>query len=206
MKTSLQLPKTLRLAQREDLPADTPESMFDEISNNNVIEGYKLHYNDNNPEHSELPFNFFSEINVDNSRLWDLVLLLSEDLPEVVSLIFGHIDHKPTYGKYVNKEYLLDFLSKYIKEFTQDTFIFFGLIYNDNSKFVEVFIDESKYIKYWGTDELAFRANLSKFYLNEIDNLNFVDEYPKVRESLNYLDEEAISSNDLINLLKSEFE
>lgn len=202
----LQLPQTLRLATREDLTGNFPLPKLEEIENANIIEGYKLHHKDDNPENLNLPFNFFSEINIDSSRLWDLFIALSADLPEEVSLIFGHIDSEPTYGKYVNKKDLIRFLSQYRKELTQDTFMFFGLIFNDDNKLIEVFIDESKYIKYWGTDEITFRNHLFKFNVKEISDLNFIDEFPKVRESLNQFDEEALSTVELINLLRTEFE
>lgn len=205
MINPLELPKTLRLAKPEDLPANFPQSKFDDIKNANIVEGYKLHYKNDNPEHSNLPFSFFCEINVDNTRLWDLVLLLSDELPEDISLIFGHIDAEPIYGNYVNKEYLLDFLSKYTYELTQDTFIYFGLIYNDENVLTEIFIDESKYIKYWGTGEISFRDKLSEFNLKENDNLNFIDEFPKVRESLASIDKKALSSTELIDLLSLKF-
>ncbi|PTT67808.1 hypothetical protein DBR25_20820, partial [Chryseobacterium sp. HMWF001] len=86
-----------------------------------------------------------------------------------------------------------------------DAFINFGLIYNDDESLVEIFIDESKYIKYWGVDEELFREIMNDFKLEEIENLEFIDEYPKVREVLTRFDENAIDSNLLIEKLSEKY-
>ena len=41
-----------------------------------------------------------------------------------------------------------------------------------------------------------------KFGLNEVNDLEFIDEYPKVREPLTKFRKECLSSEDLINALR----
>jgi hypothetical protein len=65
----LELPKTIRLATKDDIPND-PEIVA-EVNKGltaNIVEGYVIHPNTSH----DLPFDFFAEINVDNSRLWTL--------------------------------------------------------------------------------------------------------------------------------------
>ena len=46
---------------------------------------------------------------------------------------------------------------------------------------------------------------MNDFNLQQIDNIEFVDEYPKVREALRLFDETAIETNELIKLFETEF-
>ncbi|CAD7796564.1 hypothetical protein CHRY9390_00022 [Chryseobacterium aquaeductus] len=70
---------------------------------------------------------------------------------------------------------------------------------------IEIFLDESKYIKYWGTDEELFRKTLNDFEIFEVDNLEFIDEYPKVREALRLFEKDVIDSRVLIEILSKEY-
>jgi hypothetical protein len=202
MKPTLQLPKTIRFLNEDEVPRNPSVlKRFEESKTANIIQGYTFNFKDNNPENEDLGFKFYCEINIDNLNLWNLILSLSETLPEVVALLFSHVDFDLNYGNYEEKEGVLEFISKYKSELTQDAFIYFGLIYNDDESLIEIFIDESKYVKYWGTDEKLFRKIMKDFGLKETENLEFIDEYPKVREVLTRLDKNAIDSNELIKIL-----
>lgn len=76
------------------------------------------------------------------------------------------------------------------------------MIYSDEEKLVEFFVDESKYVKFWGVDIDSFKETMIKFGLHEVNNLEFIDEYPKVREPLTKFRKECLSSEDLINALR----
>jgi len=206
MKLTLELPKTIRFLNQDEIP-NNPSVLkrWEESKVANIVQGYTLKLNENNPENELIGFNFFAEINIDNSNLWNLVLALSETLPDVTAVLFGHIDFDLNYGNYEEKGGILEFVCQYKKEITQDAFISFGLIYNDDENLVEIFIDESKYIKYWGVDENFFREIMNGFGLNEIENLEFVDEYPKVREVLTTLDKEAIDSKTLVEIFSEKY-
>ncbi|MBO6524542.1 MAG: hypothetical protein JJ971_11990 [Balneolaceae bacterium] len=170
-----------------------------------IVEGFKILPKDNSPEHSELAFNFYAEINIDNSRLWNLILELSQQLPNKISLIFNHSDCEPEFGKYFDKNQTLEFLAKYESEIISDTFIDIGMIFHSDSELIEIFVPESKYIKFWGVDQKSFLEAMNKFDLKEIAGIEFVDEYPKVREPLRLFDEDTIDSNELIELLRINF-
>lgn len=205
-KPSLKLPNTLRFPQEDEVPVNSSVmERFRQSKTANIVPGYTLQYKDDNPNNEELNFDFYTEINVDNDKLWDLFISLSHTLPENCSLIFGPIDFEVSYGKYDNKDEILDFLKTYETELTQDTFLNFGIIYHDAEKLIEIFIDESKYIKYWGVDEQNFKRIMSDFGLNEIENLEFIDEYPKVRENLNIHYPNTLGTHELIKVLKEKY-
>ena len=61
----------------------------------------------------DLGFKFYAEININNSKLWDLVKSLSEEMPDKIAVIFGHEGTELNFGKYSNKTETLNFLSKF---------------------------------------------------------------------------------------------
>ena len=185
MKPTLELPITLRPPEMDEVPMNSSVKERLELRKTaKIVEGYKILPKDDNPEHSNLAFNFYAEINIDNSKLWNLILELSNELPNDISLIFNHVDSEPNYGKYSEKTHTLEFLNKYKTEITSDTFIDFGMIFHSESELIEIFVPESKYIKFWGVDQKSFLKIMDSFNLKEVDGIEFVDEYPKVREAL----------------------
>jgi hypothetical protein len=206
MKQSLELPKTLRAPEIDEIPMNSSVSERLKLRETaKIVEGFKILPKDNNPENNELAFNFYAEINIDNSKLWDLILELSKQMPNEISLIFNHSDCEPEYGKYSDKNQTLDFLAKYETEIISDTFIDIGMIFHSDSELIEIFVSESKYIKFWGVDQESFLKSMNKFDLKVIDGIEFVDEYPKVREPLRLFDKNTTDSNELIELLRTNF-
>ncbi len=206
MKPTLELPITLRPPEMDEVPMNSSVKERLELRQTaKIVEGFKILSKDNNAEYEELAFNFYSEINIDNSRLWNLILELSKQLPDEISLIFNLSDCEPEYGKYSDKNQTLEFLAKYKTEIISDTFIDIGMIFHSNSELIEIFVPESKYIKFWGVDQEAFFETMNKFDLKEIDGIEFVDEYPKVREPLRLFDKNTIDSNEFIELLRTNF-
>lgn len=206
MKKFLELPKTLRVPKPNEVPMNS--SVLERLKqreNANIVEGFTFKYKDDNEENTDLKFNFYSEINIDNSKLWSVVLKLANTFPKNISFLFGFIDFEINYGNYVNKEILFNFISKYEQELTQDTFLVFGFIYHTDDELVELFVDESKYIKYWGTNEQEFRDILEECAIYQTDDLEFVDEYPKVRESLKMLDKNVVETDKLIEVFKEKY-
>lgn len=205
-RKSLQLPVTIRSFNEDEVHMDSELlKAIEELKSANIVEGFTFKLKDDNPENENLGFKFYSEINVDNSKLWELILKLSETLPENVAFLFGQIDEDIQYGNYTSKNEIFSFLSRYKRELTQDTFLSFGFIYHDKNNLTEIFIDECKYIKYWGNDEDLFRNILKEFNLEEKNDLEFIDEYPKVRESLKQYDETVVETNVLIEIFKQEY-
>lgn len=207
IKPRLQLPKTIRFLNEDELPKNPAIlKRWEESQYANIIEGYTVNLkDDDNPEHASLGFRFYAEINIDNPRLWSLIMALAQTLPEEVSFLFGHVDVELNYGNYQSKEKTLDFIARYQYELVEDAFINYGFIYNDGETLIEVFVDESKYVKYWGTDEEWFRMIMAEFSLKEEKGLEFVDEFPKVRETLTALDKKALDSKTLIELFAQRY-
>lgn len=198
----LETPPTIRLPRPDELPND-PEvfELLKEREKANIVEGYKL---SDNVTH-DLPFKFYAEINIDNSRLWGLFKALANQLPDDLSCIYNLHEEEAIFSAYKDKNIILKQLDNYTTELTQDCYLEFGLIYYTDEKLEEVFVSDSKFLKVWGNDEIAFRQLMNDFRLNEISDLNFIDEFPKVVEPLTMFNEKAKTSETIIEELNAFF-
>jgi len=200
----IELPKTIRPARLDEVPKNSIAlERLQLIDNAKIDEGYTFKLQEiDNKEHKEIPFDFYSEININNSRLWDLVVALTDLLPDVSALIIGYSESELIYCDYKPKNDLMDKLKKYKTELTEDAFLDWGIIYNDKESLTEIFVPDSKYVKFWGVDIDGFKTIMTKFDLSQVDNLEFIDEYPKVREPLRLFENSILNTNELINELK----
>lgn len=206
-KKPLELPLTLRIARPHEVPFDHMAlNRIKKSESAHIVEGYTLHFQPENSEHKNLGFEFYSKININNSRLWELFSELSNLMPNEIALISGHIDDEElTYGKYSKKGNILNFIYKFKNEITKDTYLKLGLIFHSDDQLVEIFIDDTKHIKFWGSNEVHFTDTLKKFNLENIEHLEFIADFPKVRFPLITIEEEAINTDQLLELLKNEY-
>lgn len=198
----LELPPTLRTPTIDEVPKT--EDVIKSIERShiaNIVEGFIFNYNNSN----DLPFKFYAEINIDNSRLWNFFKFFVQHLPDEISLIFNHADGDAVYTKYEDKNDIIKQLDIYETELTQDCFLEYGAIHQTDNFLEEIFVDCSKYLKYWGTDEEWFRTTMKHFQIFENPNLNFIDEFPKVREALTLYQENILETEDLIQRLETLF-
>ncbi len=200
----IELPKTIRPARFSEIPKNsTAFERLQKIDNAKIVEGYTFKLKEaDNEENKKTPFKFYSEININNSRLWGLIIALTDLLPDLSSFIIGDSDSEPNYCDYIEKIDLIDKLNKFKTELTEDAFLEWGIIYNDKEVLTEIFVTDSKYIKFWGVDNDNFKTIMTKFDLNQVDDLEFIDEYPKVREPLRLFTNSIMDTNELINELK----
>lgn len=199
---TLELPITIRTARTDELPTTQDNiDWIEESKTSKIVEGYIVHENETN----ELPFTFFAEINVDNSKLWEVFKALLISFEEEISFIFGHIDNEPYYSKYGDKFEILNQIEKFQTELTQDGFLEFGIIYHDENKLKEVFVKKSKYIQFWGIDRKEFLTIMNRFSICEVEDMKFIDEFPLVTEALRIHKENVFETSEVINQLAETF-
>jgi len=198
----LELPRTIRTANIDDVPNEPGIlGAISDAATANIVEGYTLQ---TDIADGSL-FQFYAEINVDNSRLWNLTESLLAILPDKISFIFGYIDHELSFSDYDDKEHILATVSSYSVELSQDGFLEFGFIYHGEDMLTEIFIKKSKYIQFWGTSLKLFIEVMNEFSLYEVEDLNFIDEYPMVTESLSNLFPEYADTSQVINYFREAF-
>lgn len=194
----LLLPVTIRTATEAELPKT--EALLERVRLREdalLVNGFS--FTDTKEDSS--PYNFYSEINIDNPFLWTLVKRLIMDFPDDVCLIFSHMDADPSYSKYADKFEMLNKLDKYQQELSLDDFLEFGLMFQDDVILLELFVKKSKYIQFWGLNEVSFRTVMEEFDLPEVSGINFIDEYPLVTESLKLHKPDLIETTEMLKIL-----
>jgi hypothetical protein len=198
----LETSPAIRLPRADEVPNNSQVfERLKERENANIVEGFIVHQN----LKQDLPFKFYAEINVNNSKLWNLFEKLTEEMPEQLSCIYNMYDGEPNFSIYKHKNIILDELRKFELELTKDCNFEFGLIHQVEESLEEVFVSDCKYIKYWGVDENRFRKILEDSQLTEIEDLNFIDEFPKVVEPLTMFDKKARDTITVFNELNNFF-
>jgi hypothetical protein len=198
----LQLPITVRVP----LPAEAPhrtdiEEILEKRMQANIREGYTIRSN----ETRQLPFSFYGEININNSRLWDLFIALAEMFPAEISCVYGLYESEAVTTRSFPKAAMLKILLDYRQELTQDCFLEFGILYHTRHELIEIFVSESKYIRYWGSDRNSFLQCMKEFGLSEIPRLAFIDDYPKIVEPLKKFIPTARKPEEVVRGLDKEF-
>ncbi|BAV09452.1 hypothetical protein [Filimonas lacunae] len=136
-------------------------------------------------ETQQLPFTFYAAINVNNSRLWEVFTALSQLFPdEELSCVYGLYEEEPVTTDYFPKQQVMAQLQKYATELAKDAMLEFGLLLHTKAQLVELFVTESKYIKFWGSDKAAFVQLMLDLGIPQKTKLAFIDEYPKITEPL----------------------
>lgn len=193
----LVLAPTIRTATEEEIPKR--KSLLERLKLRKqalLVEGFVL----TTVSSVDIPYNFFSEINIDNHRLWTLFKKLMMLFPEQVSLIYHYIDNEAFYSPYMDKFELLNTLDKYERELSMDSFLEFGLIFQYEDCLIEIFVKKAKYIQFWGMDEASFRVIMEEFDLFEVKGLNFIDEFPLVTEALNLHYPDLVKTNRILEI------
>jgi hypothetical protein len=134
----LQLPPTIRTAYPNELPQS--QENLDNIQRRqtaNLVQGFTLKPNTLHQE----PFAFFCEINIDNSSLWRLFQAFLIKFPDEVYFIYGRKDDDNlNCSPNKNKFEILNILSPYEIELTQDGFLKFGIAIQTDEYFEEIFV------------------------------------------------------------------
>jgi len=196
----LELPKVIRQPGELDVPRTS--SMLGPWNKRKTVslhEGFT--YTLNKPD-NEINFKFYSEINVNNSNLYHLFISLIETIDGTAQVVFkDHYEEDITRceQKFSVEELKskFDTLEYYI---TNNCSVSIGVVHFDEA-LIEVFIDESKYIRYWGSDEERFRRILNGFNIKEYEKLEFVDQYPKIVYALDHIEEDCMSTEELIKTI-----
>ncbi|RSK42277.1 hypothetical protein [Hymenobacter perfusus] len=200
--SNLEIPKAIRLATKSEVPRAYWKKV-DAGQAAAFVEGFVL----TGVEDPEQLFRFYAEVNVNNSRLWEVLVDLAAMLPDRCACIFCWYEDADDviHGEYQDKTLVLEELASLNKELVQDCYLEFGLIYNDEKTLVEVYVAESKFIKVWGVNKEHFESIMKKHNLPAHEEMHFVDEFPKVVVPFTSLDTEARPTEEILDLLKEVF-
>jgi hypothetical protein len=179
----LEIPVTIRVPTPDEMDhREDIHELLQKRKRANIVEGFDLQPN----ETQQLPFKFYAAINVNHSRLWEVFEALANTFPEgeEVSCVYGLEEEEPVTTGYFPRQQVLAELRKFKTELTGDASLSFGLLLHTKEMLMELFVTESKYIKFWGSNKESFVQQMLAFDIRPVPQLEFVDEYPKITEPL----------------------
>ena len=181
MASTLIFPDGVRLPTRDEIPKRfLAKDPWKEIEAAEISPGFVL-----NAVPEPERFSHYAEINVDAPVIWQVFCDLSEALLDgVATLLFAEIDEEPERFGTANVSRILELLSPHQYQLAHDGYLEFGLVSDENYLISEVYIAPTKHFKVWLNDEAAFREVLQRHNVVEVERLSFLDEFPRVTESL----------------------
>jgi hypothetical protein len=161
-------------------------------------EGYSIKYNEGlNNEN----FKFYCEINIDNSNLWKLCKdLIRSNITGHAYIVTKFHDDEIRYGENRIIKTIIKEIDKIETDILNNCSVSFGVV-DALGSLVEIYVDESKYIQFWGSDLNSFTESMNRFNLKASEDLKFVDEYLKVVYDWNFINSEAMSNQELVSYL-----
>ena len=147
-------------------------------------------------------YKFYAEINIDAPSIWAVFRSLCESLlPEKATPIIGEIDEESLHnGKYDSVQNLLALLEPFEYYLANDCFIQFGLAGQSQVELAEVFVAPTKHFQVWTNKIEIFKAIMDDYNIASSDDLQFINEFPRVTKALRYSNA-FHNHDDLINHL-----
>ncbi|WP_346846826.1 hypothetical protein [Clostridium sp. UBA3061] len=174
------LPLGIRIPKNNEYPSGFDvKSINDKRNSANIIEGFII------KEVSEQKFSYFAQVNMDADKIWDVFCGLTNKLIESAAYgILGFKEEESILSRFTQKERLINIFEKYKFELTNDGYLEFGIAYYDESTLNEIFVSSFKYMNIWATKKEPLVQVLNSFGIKQIEDIQFIDEFPVVSEAL----------------------
>jgi hypothetical protein len=170
----------IRILEDNEYPKGNDiKSINDKRNSANIIQGFIIR------EASGEKFSHYAEANIDADKIWDVFCDLTNKLIDDGSYgIVGFKEEKPTLSGFTRVENVVEIFEKYKFELTNDGYLEFGIAAYDEKSLNEIFVSSFKYMKIWTNRNELLIKTLKSFGIQQIENLQFIDEFPVVSEAL----------------------
>lgn len=172
------LPRGIRFPYPHEFPpgADAERAR---VSQAQVTTGYRLLPNSGGTYTAYIEANAHA-INL-YAVFYDLALTV---LPRVVVPIIASKDGDTYSGPYTIRAAALRLFEPFIQLLQHDGFLAFGLISERDGITEQLFVQPSKHLQVWTNQPALARTVFARNRIPEVSNLQVMDQYPLVRESL----------------------
>jgi len=182
----LRFPRGVRFLEPGEVPAGGPPDTFERLKTAHITTGYVCHA----PQKTGAMPLF--EANAHADRVWLLVKAIAESiLPAAAAPIFGLKNEDPILGPYTSRAAAIGVFEPFVESLQHDGLLEFGIIFQRAGKTNEVFVRSAKYLQMWTTYPKLVRRLLESHGLPEVPNLQFIDNYPRVSETISLEDGRA---------------
>jgi hypothetical protein len=172
------LPRGIRFPYPHELPSGS-EAERARIDQARVTTGYRLLPNAGGA------YAAYIEANVHALNLYavfyDLALTL---LPRIAVPILAIKDGDTYSGTLTTRAAALRVFEPHVQALQHDGFLAFGLICERDGITEQIFVQPSKHLQVWTNQPAVARTVFARHRIPEVANLQFMDQYPLVRESL----------------------
>ena len=192
----LVFPEGVKLATSTDLPfAPNLPELLARVSSAKIEPGYIVrHVNDR-------LFQYYVEVNVNAPQLWSLFRSLCDViLPEETQPIVGDINGEITHGKYTSTVKLLELFEIFQFYLAHDCYLQFGLGKSSSAETCEIFVTATKHFQIWTNKIDGLEDVMRDYGLCRVDNLQFIDEFPRITLPLKY-DNDLHGYQDILDIL-----
>ena len=174
------LPIGIRIPNNDEYPkGNDVKSINDKRNLANIVQGFAL------KEVKGEKFSYYAEVNIDADKIWSVFCDLTNKLIGGVSYgILGFKDEKPKLSGFSKTENVIKIFEKYKFELTNDGYLEFGIANYDEKSLNEIYVSSFKYMNIWTTGKELLVETLNSFGIQQIENLQFIDEFPVVSQAL----------------------
>jgi hypothetical protein len=197
------LPLGIKIPQNEEYPVGSNvEKINNQRDSANIMEGFTF------KKVIGEKYSYYVEINVNADKLWDVFCALSNKLINNSAYgVIGFKEEKPTLSNFTSIEKIIKILEKYKYELLNDGYLEFGIASYNDKEMNEIFVSSFKYIKVWTPNIVLLTETLKEFGIRQIENLQFIDEFPVVSEALAVNIEKGIRNyTEVIESIEKQFE
>lgn len=201
--TLYKLPLGIRIPKNNEYPKGyNVKSINNKRNSANIVKGFII------KEASGEKFSHYAEVNIDADEIWDVFCGLTNKLIDDVAYgILGFKDEEPRLSEFTKTERLIEIFEKYKFELTNDGYLEFGIANYDEDSLNEILVSSFKYMKIWTDRKELLVETLNSFGIQQIENLQFIDEFPVVSEALSINIAKGIRHySEVMECIEREFE
>jgi hypothetical protein len=175
----LAFPRGVRFPRPDEIPAGSPPDALARLMGARITTGYMVARPDGEG------FTAFIEANIHADHVWRVVRALAEALlPEVAAPLVGIKDDETVLGPYTDRTAALAVFEPYVDALQHDGFLEFGVMFQYRGRTEEVFVRSVKYLQIWTSQPARACAVLEAHGIPPVPDLQFIDNFPRVSESL----------------------
>jgi len=182
----LRFPRGVRFPRRDEIPGGGPPDAFERLKDARITTGFVSRAFDKQPGV------VYFEANAHADRVWvlfkDLALAI---LPAAAAPIIGVKEDEPVLGPYTTRDAAIAVFESFIETLQHDGFLKFGVMFQRRAMTDEVFVRSAKHLQVWTTQPEIVRSVFARHSLVEVPDLQFIDEYARVTETLSLPDGRA---------------
>ena len=176
---ALRFPRGVRFPKPAEVPDVVPPDELERLKTATITTGYVYR-----PPSKAAAMPFF-EANAHADRVWALLKAIAESiLPAAAAPIFGLKNEDPILGPYTTRAAATGVFEPFVGTLQHDGLFEFGIIFQRAGKTNEVFVRSVKYLQIWTTYPKRVRRILESHGLPEVPNLQFIDDYLRVSETI----------------------